>query len=277
MQDLDLPADVPAATSANGPFVAPPPGLPVTQRWLIRSKLAAEHIAAGSFDTALRMLRLQLGLSNFEPLKPNMLALHAAAFAHVSGLPGLPSVLLGIDSTWSRSSATAPPVHPVTPFKLSALEKRMVEAYEHVSKNLLPDALDKFTAILLMVPLLAVETRKEVDDVKELLNICREYHTGLRCELERRAVRPILDPPVLLLGFAASAAVLILQGKLEGFGARTAVCSPCRLGCLPSSIIAFADLSGCACRRRQTIPSALRSWRPISRTVRCSPATSRLR
>ena len=198
MQDLDLPTDVPAAsgTAATGPFVVPPPGQPVTQRWLARSKLAAEHVAAGAFDSAIRMLTLQLGLCNFEPLKGNMLALHAAAFAHASGLAGLPAVAFGIDAAWSKSSPTAPPVHPATPFKLAMLEKKVVEAYEHVTKNRLADAVAAFTAILHTVPLLVVETRKEVDDVKELLSICREYHTGLRCELEARAVRPFRSLPL---------------------------------------------------------------------------------
>lgn len=36
------------------------------------------------------------------------------------------------------------------------------------------------------IPLTVVESRKEVDDVKELLGICKEYHTGLRCELKRK-------------------------------------------------------------------------------------------
>jgi len=36
------------------------------------------------------------------------------------------------------------------------------------------------------IPLTVVETRKEVDDIKELLSICRHYHIALRCELKRK-------------------------------------------------------------------------------------------
>ena len=58
LQDLELPPDIPAASTAaeSSVFVAPTPGAPPAQRWLQRCNLAAEHVAAGSFDTAMRML-----------------------------------------------------------------------------------------------------------------------------------------------------------------------------------------------------------------------------
>jgi len=47
--------------------------------------------------------------------------------------------------------------------------------------------------MLHVIPLTIVESRKEVDDVKELLSICKEYHIALRCELRRKElkVRPV--------------------------------------------------------------------------------------
>lgn len=43
-----------------------------------------------------------------------------------------------------------------------------------------------FTRMLHVIPLTVVESRKEVDDVKELISICKEYHIALRCELKRK-------------------------------------------------------------------------------------------
>ena len=40
--------------------------------------------------------------------------------------------------------------------------------------------------MLHIIPLTVVESRKEVDDVKELITICKEYHIALRCELRRK-------------------------------------------------------------------------------------------
>lgn len=39
------------------------------------------------------------------------------------------------------------------------------------------------------IPLTVVESRKEVDEVKELLSICKEYHIALRCELRRKELK----------------------------------------------------------------------------------------
>ena len=133
LQDLELPADAaPApAAAAGSKFTAPPSGRPVTEHWLQRSRLAAEQAAAGAFDSAMRTLKLQLGAANFEPLKPNLLALHAAAFAVVPGLPGLPAISHGVDAAWSKDTPTAAPQHPATPFTLAAIERRVAAAYEH--------------------------------------------------------------------------------------------------------------------------------------------------
>jgi coatomer protein complex subunit alpha (xenin) len=40
--------------------------------------------------------------------------------------------------------------------------------------------------MLHVIPLTVVDSRKEVDDVKELITICKEYHIALRCELKRK-------------------------------------------------------------------------------------------
>lgn len=49
--------------------------------------------------------------------------------------------------------------------------------------------LQAFTRMLHTIPLTVVESRKEVDEVKELLSICKEYHIALRCELRRKELK----------------------------------------------------------------------------------------
>jgi coatomer protein complex subunit alpha (xenin) len=93
MEDLELPADlvgdsVTAGAGASAEvFVAPPPGVPASQRWLDkRTSLAAEHAAAGQFQSAMSLLFRQLGVVDFEPLKPHMLDLYSASHACLPGL-----------------------------------------------------------------------------------------------------------------------------------------------------------------------------------------------
>ena len=63
MQDLELPPDLPAAHSAVelAVFSAPTPGVPVPQRWLQQCNLAAEHVASGAFESAMRLLNRCIG------------------------------------------------------------------------------------------------------------------------------------------------------------------------------------------------------------------------
>ncbi|PNW73616.1 hypothetical protein CHLRE_13g565850v5 [Chlamydomonas reinhardtii] len=196
MEDLDLPADVvaeAAAAAAGGAaaaFIAPAPGVPASQRWLDkRTQLAAEHAAAGSWATAMSLMHRQLGAADFEPLKPYFMDLYSAAFGVLPGLNGVPSVMAHLDRTWSGDVSTQPPTNPTLLYTLTGLEDSLKAAYKLVTEGKFSDALRAFTRMIHVIPLTVVESRKEVDDVKELLAICREYHTALRCELKRKELR----------------------------------------------------------------------------------------
>jgi hypothetical protein len=51
------------------------------------------------------------------------------------------------------------------------------------------EALRQFNAILHVIPLLVVESRKEAEEVRELVTIARDYNIALRIELKRREVK----------------------------------------------------------------------------------------
>ena len=57
-QDIDLPTTpgAEAAASAATVFAAPTPGMSPPQRWLNKCSLAAEHVAAGDFASAMGLL-----------------------------------------------------------------------------------------------------------------------------------------------------------------------------------------------------------------------------
>ena len=64
VQDIDLPpemvAEARAAPGQESQFVAPTPGVTPTQRWLQKCSLAADHVAAGDFASAMRLLNRYL-------------------------------------------------------------------------------------------------------------------------------------------------------------------------------------------------------------------------
>lgn len=70
------------------------------------------------------------------------------------------------------------------------------------------DAMKSFTELLHTVPLLVVDTRKEVDEVKELVGIAKEYLIALRCEMKRKEEKDNLSK-------AAELAAYFTHCKLE--------------------------------------------------------------
>jgi coatomer subunit alpha len=237
MEDLELPAEVAgggaggaaaaaaaAADAAGGPFVAPPPGVPAAQRWLERrTPLAAEAAAAGDFATAMSLLRRQIGATSFAPLREPMLELAASAHATLPALAmGLPPVRAALDRRWSRDEPTQPPTAPALLYAMPALEERVKAAYKLVTEGKFADALRAFLSILQTVPLMAVDTRREQDEVKELVAICREYSVGLRCEVRRKelaaeaaAAAPASDEAAAAARGAAELAAYFTHCRLQ--------------------------------------------------------------
>ena len=197
LEDLELPPelDTPKTSShaRSAVFIAPTPGIPVSQIWTQRSSLAAEHAAAGNFDTALRLLSRQLGIRNFAPLKPLFLDLHMGSHTYLRALSSSPVISVAVERGWSESSTPNVRGPPVLVFKFSQLEEKLKAGYKATTAGKFSEALRIFLSILHTIPLIVVESRREVDEVKELIIIVKEYVLGLQMEVKRREVK---DDPV---------------------------------------------------------------------------------
>lgn len=198
MEDLELPADVEtpkatAAVSRSALFVAPAPGMPVSQIWTQKSPLAGEHAAAGDFATAMRLLNRQLGIKNFAPLKPLFLDLHAGSHSYLRALALAPVVPLAVERGWSEGASPNVRGPPALVLRFPQLEEKLKLAYKATTEGKFAEALRLFLAILHAAPLIVVEQRREVDEVKELIDIVREYVLGLKLEVRRKETK---DDPV---------------------------------------------------------------------------------
>ncbi|KAF9079057.1 hypothetical protein BGX27_007150, partial [Mortierella sp. AM989] len=83
--DADLAAELHAETGAiiaedNGQVI-PVAGQSETEIWCQNSPLAADHVAAGAFESAMQLLNRQVGAVNFEPLKDHFLSIFQASRA----------------------------------------------------------------------------------------------------------------------------------------------------------------------------------------------------
>ncbi|GJW79267.1 coatomer subunit alpha-2 [Tanacetum coccineum] len=186
LEDLEIPdTETPRAPRSSGAsvFVAPTLGVPVTQLWIQRSSLAAEHVAAGNFDTAMRLLNRQLGIKNFAPLRSLFIDLHFGSFSYLRAFSSVPVLSTPIEREVTDSASRGP---PALVFKFSQLDEKLRTGYKATTAGRFAEALRIFLNILHTIPLIVVESRREVDEVKELILIVKEYVLGLQMELRRK-------------------------------------------------------------------------------------------
>uniref|UniRef100_A0A7N0SZM6 Coatomer subunit alpha n=1 Tax=Kalanchoe fedtschenkoi TaxID=63787 RepID=A0A7N0SZM6_KALFE len=197
LEDLELPPEAvtpkASANSRSSVFVAPTPGMPVSQIWTQRSSLAAEHAAAGNFDTAMRLLSRQLGIKNFAPLRALFLDLQSGSHSFLRPLSCTPVLSLALERGWSESASPNVRGPPALVYNFSQLEEKLKSAYKTTTAGKFTEALRLFLSILHTIPLIIVGSRREVDEVKELIIIVKEYVLGLQMELKRREMK---DNPV---------------------------------------------------------------------------------
>ncbi|GAA0174553.1 vesicle coat protein [Lithospermum erythrorhizon] len=194
LEDLDLPPETDTPKTAHSSvFVVPTSGTPVSQVWVQKSSLAAEHTAAGNFDTAIRLLSRQLGIKNFFPLKSLFIDLHMGSHSYLCAFPSTPVISVAIERGWTESTSANVRGPPSLVFDLFQLEEKVKAGYKATTQGKFSEALRLFLSILHTIPLIVVESRREVDEVKELIMIAKEYALAMQMELKRREMK---DNPV---------------------------------------------------------------------------------
>lgn len=190
--ELDIPADLAAAVSAETAgedaaesfFVAPTRGTGIGQLWCNNSKLPVDHILAGSFETAMRLLHDQVGVVDFTEYRQLFMQTYARSRTSFSALPSLAPLY----AFPSRTPASANPKQclPAIGLRLGDLVQRLQRAYEMTTNGKFTEAVDVFRAILLSIPLLVVDNKQEIAEAQQLIEVCREYIVGLQMELHRK-------------------------------------------------------------------------------------------
>ena len=96
--------------------------------WTNNSQLAGDHVAAGSFDTACRLLHDQLSITDFTEYKPIFMAIYAGSKTKFVGLPSLPPMTGFPHRNWREAGAKNG--LPNCSVKLDNLVSRLQEAYK---------------------------------------------------------------------------------------------------------------------------------------------------
>ncbi|KAJ9611127.1 hypothetical protein H2200_004310 [Cladophialophora chaetospira] len=161
------------------------PGSSEADLWSRNSPLAADHVAAGSFDSAMQLLNRQVGAVQFEPLKPRFLEIYQASKTYLPANAGLPPIVnyvrRTIDETDSRK------VLPVIPRNLETLTTvDLQEGFTAMRTNKLETGVVTFRALLQSLLVNVVASQAQVDEAKALVTKSMEYTLAMSIELERR-------------------------------------------------------------------------------------------
>jgi len=188
--DLDLSDDdLPPSPSAKGSvettrtadgalFTVPNAGNRPTLTWCTDSSHCADHFAAGSVESALQLLHRQVAAVNVAPLKDSATSLFIGSSGFLPGFPLAPSNRSYLFRETGKTSSGKP--FPALALKVTALLDQLKQAYRAFTNAQFQECKEALDEILRSIPLISVSARTETNDLKELLDVSREYLIALR-------------------------------------------------------------------------------------------------
>jgi coatomer subunit alpha len=155
--------------------------------WARNSPIAADHVAGGSFETAMQLLNRQLGAVNFEPLKPRFLEIYQASKTYLPASTSLPPLVNYIRRTVDETDPRK--VLPIIPRDIESLATiDLQKGYDAMRQNKLEDGATIFKGILHALLVNAVSTASEVSEAKKLITTASEYSIAMAIEISRRKI-----------------------------------------------------------------------------------------
>ncbi|CAJ2508849.1 Uu.00g138750.m01.CDS01 [Anthostomella pinea] len=153
--------------------------------WARNSPIAADHIAAGSFESAMNLLNRQVGAVNFAPLKPRFLEIYSATKTYLPASAGLPPLVNYVRRTLDETDPRK--VLPIIPRDLEHLASNdLQQGYDTMRSNKLEDGVRLFKGILHAIIANAASSESEATDAKKLATSAGEYALAMSIELARR-------------------------------------------------------------------------------------------
>ncbi|CAG0901661.1 unnamed protein product [Darwinula stevensoni] len=184
-EELELPPELEIKATHDGAsdsyFAPPSRGAPPSQSWTSTSPLVVDHILAGSFESAAKLLHDQIGMVNLSPFLDQFLNIFGRSACSFPGLPTLSSMY-----AYPVRPSPGKTKLPALPIRLNDLVQRLQVGYQLTTAGKFRDAVDRFRGILLCIPMVVVESRQEAAEAQQLLTICREYINGLLMEIMRK-------------------------------------------------------------------------------------------
>jgi coatomer subunit alpha len=171
-EDVDIEGDADfvnvEATEAGGA------GSSEADSWARNSPLAADHVAAGSYETAMQLLNRQIGAVDFKPIYWRFEEVFTASRTFLPANPGLEPLVNYVRRTVDETNPRK--VLPLIPRDLESVTTlELATGKSAMRGNKLDEGLPSFRKILHLLMVNAVETANELDDV----SICNRQQNQL--------------------------------------------------------------------------------------------------
>jgi coatomer subunit alpha len=133
--------------------------------WARNSPIAADHVAAGSFDTAMQLLNRQVGAINFAPLKSRFQEIYLASRTFLPANPGLLPLVNYVRRTVDETDTRK--ILPLIPRDLESITTgELQKGKDQMKSNKLEDGVLSFKKILHLLLVNAVSSQAEVLEVR---------------------------------------------------------------------------------------------------------------
>lgn len=173
--DEDVPISVPKAKGGDAKFSAPIPGASPAAVWCAESAHCADHFAAGVAESAINLLHRQVAAANVGNMKNNALALFLGSRAYLPGISILPATKTAL----ARDSGKGKTL-PSLSLKVAALLEVLKQAYRAFTGAQFSECRAGLDRILSTIPLVSAASKQESNDLKEMLDVSREYLIALQ-------------------------------------------------------------------------------------------------
>ncbi|KAJ5079003.1 coatomer subunit alpha [Anaeramoeba ignava] len=163
-------------------FVAPIHGKMSHESWIGSSNIPAEYVAAGHFKTAMDLLNSQIGIVNFNPMKNLFLSLFLSAHDSLQAFPNI------IDINYENCDQITKKTFS-SPFTIQKMKKLIQEALNLTTSGKFLESMKIFELILVQIPLMILNDPSEVNEVKKMIVLSKEYLSGLKLEQKRKELQ----------------------------------------------------------------------------------------
>jgi coatomer protein complex subunit alpha (xenin) len=155
--------------------------------WARNSPLAADHVAAGSFETAMQLLNRQVGAVNFAPLEGRFQEIYQATRTFLPATPNMPSLVNYVRRTVNETDSRK--ILPLIPRDLESILAGELQAGKSaLVKNKLDDGVQSFKKLLQLLIVNVVQSQAELSDARKAIQTAANYTLAMSIELSRRAL-----------------------------------------------------------------------------------------